>query len=81
MIHDYNVQGIEDRSEQTKKNTEAANMQMTKGISSARRARKMKWCCCCFFLLILIAVAVVLIYCFVIKKNQDKEKENGGVKQ
>jgi syntaxin 1B/2/3 len=70
------VQTIEDRTDNVKTDTEAANTQLGKGIASARRARKMKWCLLIFFILVLIIIAIVLaVYFTIIKPNNDNNNK------
>lgn len=55
ILQDEPIQQTEQHTENVKKDTEAGNAQLDKGIESARRARKLKWWC------LGICVAIVLI--------------------
>ena len=48
------------QTSQVKGDTEAANVQLTKGIKSARNARKLKWWCLGICVLIVLILALVL---------------------
>lgn len=63
------VQQAEQHTENVKKDTEAGNAQLDKGIASARRARRMKWWCFWICILILIIIGVV-VGCVVGIKNK-----------
>ena len=60
QLQDTQIQQTEQHTEQVKHDTEAGNVQLTKGIEHARRARKMKWWCFGIVVLVLIIIAVVL---------------------
>ena len=55
VLQDEPIQQTEQHTDNVKKDTEAGNVQLDKGIEHARRARKMKWWC--FF----ITVAIIII--------------------
>jgi syntaxin 1B/2/3 len=59
-IQDTLVHQTEQQTENVKTDTEAANVQLTKGIASARRARKLKWCLFITILLILLVVGLAV---------------------
>lgn len=64
------MQQAEAQAETVKGDTEAANVQLTKGIKSAMNARKAKWWCLGICLLIVVILALVLgIYFGVTNKN------------
>lgn len=53
------MQAAEEQTQNVVKDTEQANVQLTKGVDHARRARKLKWWA--FFIVVLIIVALGLI--------------------
>jgi len=59
IIQEPAVQAAEEQTENVVKDTEQANVQLTKGVDHARRARKLKWWA--FFIVLLIVVALALI--------------------
>lgn len=63
------VQQAEQHTENVKKDTEAGNQQLDKGIASARRARRMKWWCFWIVVLIICILALVLGLYFGLRKN------------
>jgi syntaxin 1B/2/3 len=66
-IHDQTVQVVDDSKQ--------ANTQLDKGITSARRARKLKWWTLCVVVLIVVILALVLgIYFGVIRKDNNNNK-------
>ncbi|KAJ9632391.1 hypothetical protein H2203_000796 [Taxawa tesnikishii (nom. ined.)] len=69
IIQEPQIQAAEQHTENVKQDTEAGNVQLDKGIASARRARKLKWWC--FFIVVLICciLALVLGLVFGLKKN------------
>lgn len=60
VIQEPAVQAAEQQTEAVKGDTEAANVQLTKGIKSARNARKLKWWCLGITVLIIIILGLVL---------------------
>ncbi|KAF2670553.1 t-SNARE [Microthyrium microscopicum] len=67
------VNQVEQQTDNVKTDTEAANVQLTKGIDHARRARKLKWVCCGIITVIVLALALGLgIYFGAVKPNNDK---------
>ena len=60
VIQDEPVQNVEQHTENVKKDTEAGNVQLSKGVESARRARKLKWWCFFICLAIVIILGLVL---------------------
>ena len=56
VLQEAPIQQAEQHTENVKKDTEAGNVQLDKGIDHARRARKLKWWC----LIICIAIACIL---------------------
>src|SRR5215469_10805624 len=59
VIQEPAVQAAEEQTQNVVKDTEQANVQLTKGVDHARRARKLKWWA--FFICLLIVVALALI--------------------
>jgi syntaxin 1B/2/3 len=79
QIQDSMVQRTEQQTENVKTDTEAANVQLTKGIDHARRARRLKWVL--FFIVLIIVVALGLglgIYFGLIVPNRNKTNNNNG---
>lgn len=60
MIQDTQIQQTEQHTEAVKHDTEAGNVQLTKGIEHARRARKLKWWCFGIVVVICCILALVL---------------------
>jgi syntaxin 1B/2/3 len=60
VLQDEPVQAVEQHTENVKKDTEAGNVQLNKGIEHARRARKLKWWCFFICLAIVIILGLVL---------------------
>lgn len=60
VLQDAPIAQTEQHTETVKHDVENANTQLDKGISSARRARKLKWWCFFIVLLIIIILALVL---------------------
>jgi syntaxin 1B/2/3 len=62
------VTKLDEDTEEVIENTKGANVELTKGIASARRARKLKWILfgICTFLLVSFVV-VMVVYFKVIK--------------
>lgn len=72
QLQDTQIQQTEQHTEQVKHDTEAGNVQLTKGIEHARRARRLKWWCFGIVVLILCIIAIVLGVIFgtgVVKTN------------
>ena len=59
VLQEEPVQQGEQNTAKVKDDTEAGNAQLDKGISSARRARKMKWWC--FFICVAIVIILALV--------------------
>jgi syntaxin 1B/2/3 len=60
ILQDEPIQQAEVHTENVKKDTEAGNVQLDKGITSARRARKLKWWCLGICVAVVIILALVL---------------------
>jgi len=60
QLQDTQIQQTEQHTEQVKHDTEAGNVQLTKGIEHARRARKMKWWCFGIVVAILVVIGIIL---------------------
>lgn len=52
------VQRTEEQTENVKTDTEAANVQLGKGIKHARNARRLKWCLLIFAIIVIIVIAI-----------------------
>lgn len=59
ILQDEPIQATEQHTENVKKDTEAGNVQLDKGIEHARRARKLKWWC--FFICVAIVCILALV--------------------
>jgi len=59
VLQDEPIRQTEQQTETVMKDTEAGNVQLDKGIDSARRARKLKWWC--FFICVAIVIILGLI--------------------
>ena len=69
ILHEPMVQQMEQQTENVKTDTEAANVQLTKGVDHARRARKLKWICCIIVTIVILALGLGLgIYFGVVNK-------------
>lgn len=76
-IQEPQVQQIQQQTENVKTDTEAANVQLTKGIDHARRARRLKWILCIIITIIVLALALGLgIYFGVVNKNNNNNNNN-----
>ena len=60
MLEEATVEAIENQTQQVNQDTEAANVQLTKGVDHARRARKLKWWCLGIVVLIIAIIAIAL---------------------
>lgn len=60
IIQEPQVMQAEQHTENVKKDTEAGNQQLDKGIEHARRARRLKWWCLLICVIILIIVGLVV---------------------
>ncbi|KAK5124688.1 hypothetical protein LTR85_001401 [Meristemomyces frigidus] len=60
VLQDAPIQQTEQATANVKQDTEAGNVQLDKGIASARRARKLKWWCFFICLAIVIILGLVL---------------------
>ena len=74
LVHEAAVTSVEQRTDNIVKETTSANAELTKGVSNARRARKLRWCCLILLLLILGAITIVLVIKFKPKSNPPKDK-------
>lgn len=64
ILQEEPVQAIEQRTDNVRTDMEQGNTQLTQGIKSARRARKLKWWCLGIIVLICIIIALVIgLYC------------------
>lgn len=70
VLQETPIQNAEIHTGEVKKDTEAANTQLDKGIASARRARKLKWWCLIIVILIICILALILgLYFGITRKN------------
>jgi len=60
VLQDEPIRQTEQHTANVQKDTEAGNVQLDKGIASARRARKLKWWCFFIVLAIIIILGLVL---------------------
>jgi len=60
ILQEPAVQAAEEQTENVVKDTVQANVQLTKGVDHARRARKLKWWTISIVVLIVIALALIL---------------------
>ncbi|THV69820.1 t-SNARE [Aureobasidium pullulans] len=60
VIQEPMIQQAEQHTENVKKDTEAGNVQLDKGITHARRARRLKWWCLLITIIILIIVGLAV---------------------
>lgn len=73
IIQDTMVQAAEEQTDHVVKDTENANVQLGKGVASARRARKLKWWLLGIIVLIVVVLGLALgIYFGVTVPNQNK---------
>ncbi|KAF2154821.1 t-SNARE [Myriangium duriaei CBS 260.36] len=70
VLQEPAVQAAEQRTDEVKRDTEAGNVQLGKGIEHARRARKLKWWCLLIVVLILIAVGLIVGLVVGLNKNK-----------
>lgn len=71
VLQDQPIQQAEQHTENVKHDTEAGNVQLDKGIASARRARKLKWWCFFICLAIIIILGLVLGLYFGLNANKN----------
>lgn len=69
ILQDQPIQQAEQHTENVKHDTEAGNVQLDKGIASARRARKMKWWCFWIVVAIICILALILGLYFGLNKS------------
>ncbi|KAG9598291.1 t-SNARE, partial [Aureobasidium melanogenum] len=60
VIQEPMIQQAEQHTENVKKDTEAGNVQLDKGITHARRARRLKWWCLLIVVIILIIIGLAV---------------------
>jgi len=76
QLQDPLIQQTEQQTERVKADTEAANVQIDKGIKHARRARCLKWTLCVIVSILIIAIVVVLVIYFkVIRPDNNNNKQ------
>lgn len=69
VLQDEPIVQTEAHTEQVKNDTEAGNVELDKGIKSARNARKMKWWCFWICVAIVCILALVLGLYFGLNKK------------
>ncbi|KAF2214833.1 hypothetical protein CERZMDRAFT_110405 [Cercospora zeae-maydis SCOH1-5] len=69
VLQEEHIQQAELHTTNVKNDTEAGNVQLDKGIESARRARKLKWWCLFICVAIVAILALVLGLYFGLKNN------------
>ncbi|RDI83280.1 hypothetical protein Vi05172_g6667 [Venturia inaequalis] len=76
IIQESAVKATEEQTDNVVKDTENANVQLTKGVKSARNARKLKWWCLGLVLLVMIVLGLALgIYFGVTVPNRNKKSQ------
>ena len=75
LVQEPQVQAAEEQTETVKNDTEAANVQLDKGIEHARRARRLKWWTLLTVLAIIIILGLVLGLYFGLQ-NRNKGNNN-----
>jgi syntaxin 1B/2/3 len=73
VIQEPAVQAAEEQTQNVVKDTEQANVQLTKGVDHARRARKLKWWAFFICLLIIVALALILGLYFGLQNTGKKQ--------
>ena len=68
VLQEPAVQTAEQHTEDVKRDPEAGNVQLSKGIEHAKRARKLKWYCLLICIAIIIILALVLGLVFGLRK-------------
>ncbi|KIW00311.1 uncharacterized protein PV09_08198 [Verruconis gallopava] len=69
IVQEAAVAAAQDQTQHVVEDTENANVQLTKGVEHARRARKLKWWCFFIVLIIIAILAIVLGVVFGTKKS------------
>jgi syntaxin 1B/2/3 len=66
------VTKLDEETSEVVKHTKGANVELAKGVASARRARKLKWILCgiCFVVVLALVIGLV-IWIKVIKPQQE----------
>jgi syntaxin 1B/2/3 len=72
------VQQAEEQTEHVKADTEAANVQLNKGVDHARRARKIKWIICIIITIIVLGVALGVGIFFGTRSNNTNNTNKPG---
>lgn len=73
IIQESAVKATEEQTDNVVKDTETANVHLTKGVKSARNARKLKWWCLGLVVLIMVVLGLALgIYFGVTVPNRNK---------
>lgn len=69
ILQEAPVQQVEAQTARVEEDTRQGNVQLDKGIVSARRARKLKWWCFFIVVAIIAVIALVLGLYFGLRKN------------
>lgn len=69
IVQEAAVTAAQDQTQHVVEDTENANVQLTKGVEHARRARKLKWWCLFIVVLIIAILALVLGLVFGLRNN------------
>jgi syntaxin 1B/2/3 len=70
------VEQAEQQTDRVKADTEAANVQLNKGVVHARRARCLKWAVCILLTIIVLGIALGLGLWFGVFRNQNQNQGN-----
>jgi syntaxin 1B/2/3 len=68
IVQEAAVTAAQEQTQHVVEDTEQANVQLTKGVEHARRARKLKWWCLFIVVLIVAILALVLGLVFGLRK-------------
>lgn len=81
VLQDEPIRQVEQQTDNVKHDTEAGNVQLDKGIRSARNTRKLKWWCFWIVLAILAILALVLGLYFGLPNAGYHANNNSGQKR
>lgn len=76
VLQEAPIQTTEDGTGKVLQDTENANVQLDKGIASARRARRLKWITLGIVVLIIVILALVLGLYFGLRNNGNNGPNN-----
>ncbi|PNS20372.1 Syntaxin-like protein psy1 [Sphaceloma murrayae] len=80
VLQDAQVTQTERQTEDVMQNTQAGNKELTKGVDSAKRARKLKWWCFWIVVVIVLVLALVLGLVFGLQ-NRARQAATGTAKR